>query len=225
VVFFTYSRLLQILMTTRFSILLFLTVVSTCSLGQHNPDTLYVFVGRKLLVKELPKPEHPPGRMIISYENYRAKYKVIQNVYGDYSDKTIEFNVNDHFGVPAFSKSKYALLFVFKHNGKLHHVRYQYFDVYKTTTGRWASCGDPFYFDETFKDSIKTPVQVVNLSFQRPVTFKINPVRDSATIKDAFPEPYFKIEGQVAIGIMGCYVEDLFIVKKEGILKQLGYFR
>ena len=212
-------------MTTRFSLLLLLTLTFACSFGQSNSDTLFVFVGQKLSIKKLPRPADKPGQMIISYENYQAKYKIIQNVFGDYSDRTIVFNTNDHYGVPAFSKSKYALLFVYKHNGKYHHVRYQYFDVYKTTSGRWASCGDPFYFDEKFKDSVKTPIPVVKLDFSKPVTFKINPTRDSATIREVFPEPYFKIEGLKATGLMGSYVDDLFIVKKEGILRQLGYFK
>lgn len=212
-------------MTTRFSILLLLTLAFAWSFGQSNSDTLFVFVGQKLSIKKLPRPADPPGQMIVSYENYQAKYKIIQNVFGDYSDKTIVFNTNDHYGVPAFSKSKYALLFVYKHNGKYHDVRYQYFDVYKTTDGRWASCGDPFYFDEKFKDSVKTPIPVVKLDFHKPVKFKINPTRDSARIREVFPEPYFKIEGLTATGLMGSYVDDLFIVKKEGILKQLGYFK
>jgi hypothetical protein len=202
-----------------------LTLTSACLFGQSNPDTLYVFVGQKLSIKKLPRPADPPGQLIYSYQNYKAKYKVVQNVYGSYSNNTIEFGVNDHYGVPAFSKSKYALLFVYKHNGKLHHVGYQYFDVYKTTNGRWASCGNPFYFDERFKDSVKTPIPVVRLEFPKPVTFKINPSFDSMTIEEVFPKPYFKVEGLTATGLMGSYVEDLFLLKKEGILKQLGYFK
>ena len=211
-------------MITRFIIFILLTLSFYYLFGQTNPDMLYVFVGQKLSIKKLPRQPDPPGQIIHSYENYQAKYQVVQKVYGSCSDETIEVGVNDHYGVPAFSKSKYALLFVFKHNGKFHHVRYQYFDVYKTTNGRWASCGDPFYFDEKYKDSVKTPIPVVKLEFSKPVTFKINPSRDSATIKEAFPEPYFKVEGQTATGLMGSYVEDLFIMKKEGILRQLGYF-
>ena len=212
-------------MTVRFSISFFLTLMFACLFGQSDPDTLYVFVGQKFSIKKLPRPADPPEQLIYSYENYKAKYKVVQSVYGNYLGKTIEFGVNDHYGIPAFSKSKYALLFIFKHNGKLHHVRYQYFDVYKTTNGRWASCGDPFYFDERFKDSVRIPIPVVNLNFPKPVIFKINPSLDSTTIKDVFPKPYFKVEGLTAIGLMGSYVEDLFFLKKEGILKQLGYFK
>ena len=89
----------------------------------------------------------------------------------------------------------------------------------------WASCGDPFYFDEKYKDSIKTPIPVVKLDFPKSVKFKINPNADSMTIRNLFPFPYFSVEGQTATGVEGSYVEDLFVVKKEGILRQLGYFR
>jgi hypothetical protein len=212
-------------MSLRFSILTLYTLLSFYSLGQDNHDTLFVFVGQKLWIKKLSRPSVSDSSILISYPNYKAKYKILQSIYGDLNGKTIEFDVNDHLGTPAFSKTKYALLFVYQHNGKLHHIKYQYFDVYKTISGRWASCGDPFYFDEKYKDSIKTQIKVVKLDFLKPMTFKINSSRDSATIKEVFPEPYFKIDGQIATGLMGSYVEDLFIVKKEGILKQLGYFR
>jgi hypothetical protein len=212
--------------TFRFTIALLLSLASVCSFGQSNHDTLFVFVGRKLSIQKQPIPRPPlsDSMILFSYENYKARYEIIQELYGDFKGKEIEFGVDDHFGLPDFSKSEYALLFVYQRNGKLHHVKYQYFDVYKTTNGRWASCGDPFNFDEKFKDSIKTPIQVVKLDFPRPVTFIINRSKDSLTISNVFPVPYFKVEGQVATGLMGCYVEDLFVVKKEGILKQLGYF-
>ena len=81
-------------MATRFSILLLLVFAFAYSFGQNNSDTLFVFVGQKLSIKSLPRPTDPPGQMIISYENYQAKYKIIQTVFGDYSDKKIVFNTN-----------------------------------------------------------------------------------------------------------------------------------
>ena len=133
-------------MTTRFLILILVILASNFLFGQSNHDTLYVFVGQKLSISKLPRPPDPPGQMVISYENYKAKYKVIKSIYGDYLYKTIEFTASDHYGVPAFSKSKYALLFVFVHDGKFHHIRYQYFDVYKTKTGRLGKLWRPILF-------------------------------------------------------------------------------
>ncbi|MBK6825868.1 MAG: hypothetical protein IPG86_02855 [Chitinophagaceae bacterium] len=211
-------------MTFRFFVFFLLTGLSFNLAGQNNNDSLFVFVGQKVWCKPIKNYIKSDSNSIVIHPNYKVKYKVIQNVYGTLKRKTIKFNVNDHYGAPAFSKTSYALLFVYQQNGKLHHVSNQYFDVNKTTTGRWASCGNPFRF-EANKDSIKTSINVVKLDFAQPVTYKIDPSKDITTINYHFPEPYFKVEGHVATGLMGCYVEDLFIVKKEGILKELGYFR
>jgi len=191
--------------------------------GQINHDTLFVFVGQKISVKHLKQPPSNDSLIFIDGK-YKANYRIVQNVYGNYQGKTIEFLAYDHFGTPDFSKSKYALLFVFKSKGQLFHVQYQYFDVYKTKNGRWASCGDPFYFDEKYKKDIVSVINPVKLEFDKPVTFKINFKVDSLRIKKVFPEPYFRIVNNRAIGVMGAYVEDLFLIKKEGILKGLGYF-
>ena len=61
--------------------------------------------------------------------------------------------------------SEYSLLFAYQHNGGFYHIRFQFFDIYKTKDGRWASVGDPFYLDQKYEDSIKTPIQVVKLDF------------------------------------------------------------
>lgn len=204
-------------------ILFVLTLGIYHTYGQINHDTLFVFVGQKLSIKKL-KQSPSNDSLIIIEGKYKAKYEIIQSVYGNYQCKTIEFLAYDHFGTPDFSKSKYALLFVYKSKGQLYQVPNQYFDVYKTKNGRWASCGDPYYFDEKYKKDLTYEIKPVNLEFYRPVTFKIHPKSDSLKVNEVFPEPYFRIINNRAIGIMGTYVEDLFLIKKEGILKELGYF-
>jgi hypothetical protein len=39
-----------------------------------------------------------------------------------------------------------------------------------------------------------------------------------------FPQPYYKIEKKQAIPIYGNYVEDLFILKQQTILKARGIY-
>ena len=70
---------------------------------------------------------------------FKAKYRILQWVYGDYSNPSIEFLVYDHYGWPGFSNYINSLLFVSQHNGKFYHEKYLYNDVYATIDGRWAS--------------------------------------------------------------------------------------
>jgi hypothetical protein len=208
----------------RLLILLSLLVASINSIGQNNSDTLFVFVGKKISTKMISRPK-PDKNQIVFYIKYRSKYEVLENVYNQLENRVVEFYDFSHTGMRELSTSKNALLFIYKSKGKFYHIRFQQFDVYKTVAGRWASFGDPFYFDEKFRDSVKTKINIAKIDCPQPVTFKINSSWDSLKIKEVFPAPYFKVHRMIATGHMGCYVEDLFIVKKEGILKQLGYFK
>ena len=153
-------------------------------------------------------------------EAFKAQYKVIQRVYGNYEKDTIDFTAYDHMGVPAFSKFSNVLLFVSNHGGKYYHEKYQYFDVYKTKEGRWASCGDPYKFDDYHRKNLKA----VRLEFTEPVSFDLSTLNDER-IKKLYPEPYFIINDKSALCIMGTYVGELFQVKKEGVLKARGIFK
>jgi hypothetical protein len=119
------------------------------------------------------------------------------------------------YGRLSLGQFQHVLLFVGEYCGKLYHEKYQYFDVYKTASGRWASPGDPYRYDRMVQTkSIKAA----------PVTFNDTLSFDARTygwgdIKQKFPEPYFRVEGNKGTPLMGAYVEDLITVKKEGTLK------
>lgn len=212
-------------MTHRFLILISLTVLLCLNLfGQSKDDSLYVFVGKKVSIKKATQPKLKADQ-IRFYTKYKLKFKVVQNIYNKLEEKTVIFYSAAHLGMRELPTSDYSLLFLSNKNGQYNLIRFQFFDVYQTKDGRWASCGDPFYSDEQFKDSLKTTIPVGKLNYKKPVTFKVNPSLDSAKVKEVFPEPYFKVEGQTATGLMGSYVDDLFIIKKEGVLKKLGYFK
>ncbi len=91
--------------------------------NQEAKNNLYVFVGEKISVEEF-NPETKKGEIPFD-QAFNAKYKVIQNLYGNYENDTIEFEVYDHYGFPPFAKYKTVLLFVSEHKGKLCHEKYQ----------------------------------------------------------------------------------------------------
>jgi hypothetical protein len=95
-------------------------------------NTLVAFVGEKIDWKQLPY----NGGMDAGV---KATYRIIQLVYGNYEADTITFEAYDHYGLPSFLQYKHVLLFVSKYEDTFYHVKYQYFDLYKTSDGRWAS--------------------------------------------------------------------------------------
>jgi len=184
---------------------------------ENKPDKVYVFVGEKVEVKQF-KPQVEKFELLMD-EAFKAKYKIIQNVYGDYQGEFIEFEAFDHYGFPPFAEYKNVLLFVSEHKGKLYHEKYQYFDVYQTKDGRWAGCGDPYESEDVHRKPVKT----FKLEFNEPVTYDLS----GFTVKqrrEFYPPPFFRIEGKKAICLKGTYLDELFMVKKNGVLKARRIF-
>jgi hypothetical protein len=155
---------------------------------------LIVFVGKRLSLT--PQTNTPPTAFDQKFE---AHYRVEQLVFGRYDDPEITFTVYDHYGSPPFAQYDTALIFVFRHEGKLYHEKYQFFPVYPTADGRWAGCGDPYRLDPPVHRGKLKPV---------PINFKTD-VRDEKTGKPC---------------TRGNYVEDLLSVKTNGVLKARGWF-
>lgn len=182
-------------------------------IGTQKTD-LFVFVGERIEVVEF-KPE---GEILMD-QAYKARYRVIENVFGAFDGNTIEFEAYDHYGFPPFAKFKNVLLFVSKHEGKLYHEKYQYFDVYQTLEGKWAGCGDPHSRHEVHRKPF-TPKQ---LEFALPVVFDLTKLTDKQ-IKQLYPTPYFEVNGKKARCRMGAYVDELFSIKRNGVLTARGLF-
>jgi hypothetical protein len=195
----------------------FLTLSPSLLYAQKNSDSLIVIVAEKISVAEF-RQEPVKGRVIMD-QSFHAKYKVIQRLHGTLEKDTCEFVAYDHYGQPAFSNYQFVLLFLIYNNGKLYHEKYQYFDVYQTVEGRWASCGDPYKFDDAHRGKIKP----VALDFTKPVSFDLNTLTKEQ-VKSLYPTPYYTIKNGQAYCRMGAYVETLFQIKREGVLKARGYF-
>jgi hypothetical protein len=70
---------------------------------------------------------------------------------------------------------------------------------------------------------IRKGVAVVPLEFEQPVSFAL----DSSNQEYAdvvFKEPWFSCNSDSALCEMGAYVEDLFRVKRDGVLMARGLF-
>ena len=116
-------------------------------------------------------------------------------------------------------------MFVVEDNGRYYQEKYQYFDVYVTKNGRWAgsySQDDYSYTNHYFKG---TSIKPEKIDFVEEVAYPIQFKTDTTDgNQHLFPEPYFKTVNNKAIAVYGNYVEDLFRLKKEGILSMRGLF-
>jgi len=214
----------------------FLSLIFLKSIGQSKKDSLFVFVGEKIEVVKMPKIKNPVkidtiikgnDTSYIEYitssfdSKYIAKYKILKQVYGNFKLDTIQFTVYDHYGIPAFSNFKHSLLYVTigEEDGQLYHVKYQFADVYKTKNGRWASGYRTFDYRDNFAGSIKPE----KIPFKRKISYELKESQ-KREVERWYPKPFYKIKKNKAIVFLGNYLEELFLLKKNGILKLWGYF-
>jgi hypothetical protein len=176
------------------------------------PSKIYIFVGQKINIDYEQEPYYCDVTTMDS--KFKAEYKILQQEVGKFDKDSIRFTVFDHYGRPSFSKYENVLLFVCEYCNELYHEKYQYFDLYKTVDGKWASPGDPYKYDEYHRKKLKAQ----SIQFADNVWFDISQLGEAA-IKQQFPTAFYKIEEKKAIPIMGCYINDLITVKKEGVLK------
>lgn len=176
--------------------------------GVNDSNRLFVFVGEKISVEPIPSKQ---GSMD---NGFKAKYTILKKVYGDFALDTIEFVAYDHYGLPPFSKFKNVLLYVSADSGMYYHQKYMYNDVYKTKDGRWAGT----YAIDDYKHPYNkhTKIKPIKIDFAQRIAYPKN---------DEYPKPYYKTIGDSTIAVYGNYVDELFALKKTGILTARELFK
>jgi len=182
---------------------------------QESPKNLLVFVGQKISVDVS---DDPDFCNIISMDTkYKAKYEILEKVYGDFPRDTIDFVSYDHFSKIRYDYYDHVLLYVAEYCGKLVHLKYQYSPMFKTSKGKWIAPTVEDY-DPTIRLGELKPHRV---KVKEPI--KIKRGYWNSKIEKFFLEPEFKIRnGQVYIKY-GYYPHELFEMKKN-YLKQFGFF-
>lgn len=185
------------------------------SCEQKTATNYYIFIGQKIEVKYEEQPYY--CNVIMMDSQFKATYKVLDNVYGKFPQDIISFFAFDHYGTPKFSKYENVMLFVGEYCDKFYHTKYQYFDVYKTKNGKWATPGDPYKYNRYVKEKI---VKARKIKFNDDVVYDISNLTQKQVDKE-YPKEYYKIIENKAIPIKGTYVSDLIKVK-EGVFKEFN---
>ena len=198
--------------------------ISQKQCDQKVPSKLYAFVGKKIEVSYVDTSMYCGGIMMDS--KYKGVYRIEQEFSDHYPDSSIIFTAYDHNSRYQYDFTNYenVLIFIREYCGDLIQLKYQFFPVYKTSDGRWATPIDT-YMESHYKPDQFTPT---NITFDKSVAFDVlrtnkNPSEEQiAQLKQyKFPEKYYKIENGKAIPIMGRYAEDLVKLWNELYLKKI----
>ena len=178
----------------------------------EQKNTLFVFVGKKISVTEVSQNSNSMDA------HFKATYLILQRVYGSFPKDNIEFEVADHYGIPGFSHYDHVMLFVSENNGKYYHEKYQYFDVYPTEDGKWAGV----YHEIGGYD---LPLPAKQIAFKKDVHLPLSLLNNQGEmVRPKYSAPYYKIVGNSAYPLYGFTIEELFAIKKNGVLKARGFF-
>ncbi|MFO7745171.1 MAG: hypothetical protein R6V36_07295 [Psychroflexus sp.] len=139
---------------------LYITVVS-CSSTEFRRNSkfkiddksvnLYAFIGEKISVQNFEREPSESKKImgkdgdsvvqttIYFDQRFRAKYKVIRNVFNDLETDTIEFFAYDHYGRPAFENFENSILYLSlnKEKNQYYLQKYQFDPVKRTKSGTW----------------------------------------------------------------------------------------
>ena len=176
-------------------------------------NKMYAFIGKKISVKQV----YRDYCDMILDEEYEAKYKILENVYGDYPNKIIEFISFEHGIYRNYYDFDPVLLYVVERCGKLYQVKHQYDRVYKTKDGKWASTYNSWLYNKLGKDTAQ--IKPERILFKKNANLRFKGERDINKLKTRYPSPFFKFKNRTVIPVYGNYVKDIFELRKRTSLK------
>ena len=194
--------------------------MSPTELAEGNPaGNLIVFVGKRLDVHEVLSPS---GEIWFDRQ-FVARYEVLSVIFGSYGEKEITFTSFNHKApsgtIPLLILNDVLLLYVSKVDGRLIHEKYQYDEVYGTRDGRWASCATQYDAPNHRMEATVHPID-----FLREVKFDLQGLT-SEEIQQHYPSSAFEIRDGMAVCKAGLYPEELFDIRRRGVLKARGIFQ
>ena len=179
--------------------------------NQKTPSKLFAFVGTKLDVTYVDTSKYCE---LLMDSKFNAIYEIVENFSDEYPKSTMQFTSYDHNSMYQylFPNFENILIFVGEFCGDLYHIKYQFYPVYKTKNGKWATIIDKKL--DYYKNSDLAPQEI---NFEEGLSFDFSDFWTEQQIEWKFPKEYYKIIGNKALPIKGIYVEDLAKFKLEKI--------
>lgn len=178
----------------------------------ERKNTLFAFVGEKITVQAMPVDSDAMDGAV------EATYRVLVPVYGYYEKDTIHFTAYDHYGYFGFAHSQHALLYLSEYKGAWYHEKYQFTAVYRTENGRWAGDGGDIA-------SMDTTIHPEKINFAERDIHRTMIIDQKGKVFDMGNDtPYFRKVGYPPGPIYGNYIEQLFLLRKNGVLRYRNLF-
>lgn len=215
-----------VIRATLYALVVCLTLFPSRGFAEESQQEVIAFVGRLISIKELsnqcPKSEAAkeisPGLSICIQPDslYEATYEVLDTLSGSAASREISFHIADHYGFPGFAHYTNALLFVSVNSDGNWLEKYQGYPVHRTTSGFWASCGNPY--DDRVND---TPRHLQKLSFVNDLGI-VGEFSSDGLAKRFFDERYISIsDGRVRCHT-GVVASDLYEMVRVGVMSARG---
>ncbi|HYC38962.1 MAG TPA: hypothetical protein VEB63_00625 [Chitinophagaceae bacterium] len=189
--------ILKMRLTLTLVILIFFSMDSS---SQNKSDKLFVFVGTLV----------PSDTAIKNSEGYvKLKYKILEKIFGNYDNDTIEFFAYYDVDKLKFTRYKNCFLSVLQDGDTFYKMADPVYDVYRTLDGRWANGAKWWDYGPDIQTSIKP----------RRLQFKDSPNIDLTGLSQKeidhwYPAKYYERKGSVAIPVYGSYTDELFEIQK-----------
>lgn len=205
-----------------------------------GPDNVIAFIGKKVWLKEFNPSKNTSNTdedelSIYADTAFKARYKVIQVVNGQYSGEYIDFKVYDHSGDPKFVKHDTVMLYVGEFDGELVQFQYQFDVVHPTSDAGYAGCSNPYL--NASREMGLAPQSLHPIQFKPAVVKEIsrylipdemkeeyNPAeieRNRTQVAEWFSYPVFKVNEDKAQCQMGVYPNEIFSLWKKTYLLPL----
>ncbi|MGX5200818.1 hypothetical protein [Aliikangiella sp. IMCC44632] len=170
-----------------------------------SADEMFVFIGEYIDVKEWPYSDEylSECNCIVMDFRFKAKYKVLKVLHGDYPKNEVTFTVHDHYGFPGFAKQKTSIIYLVKSKDHFAHLKYAWDSVSPLKGGGFASCEDETGLDEEHYDKIK------DYNFSPPIEIDLRHASEYV-INEYKNDPLYKVSGEKAVCVRGVAAEDLF---------------
>lgn len=101
--------------------------------------------------------------------------------------------------------------------------RYMYCDAYQTRSWRWAGTYEDY--SDADEQNKKAKVKPIIIDFSEEVSYLLRIVgEDSQVFTLHYPKPYYRNLKDKAVAVYGNYVEDLSVLKRDGVFTERGLF-